>query len=259
MSDGNPVADLAGDPTEAIEWTIDHLAQAASLPVRTVREYQTVGLLPGPRRQGRIGLYGPSHLRRLQLVARLRERGYSLAGIADLLGRWRTGSDLGEVLGLEPDQLVHIDEPGAPASQEQLAAVLPDFVPEHLDALVATGVVERCPPDRFCIPSPSLLQLAIEARSAGLTCADVIELLQTINRAADTVADQVVHQIAQLPSETEPKDTAAFLQRSRGLLAHGLGRLTLHRIGRQLGVDDADADPAFRQLAGTQKKRGTRS
>ena len=103
------------------------------LAVRTVRADQTVGLRPGPRRQGRIGLYGPSHLRRLQLVARLRERGYSLAGIADLLGRWRTGSDLGEVLGLEPDQLVHIDEPGAPASPEQLAALLPDFVPEHLD------------------------------------------------------------------------------------------------------------------------------
>ena len=258
MSDGNPITDLAEERTEAIEWTIDHLAQAASLPVRTVREYQTVGLLPGPRRQGRIGLYGPSHLRRLQLVARLRERGYSLAGIADLLGRWRTGSDLGEVLGLEPDQLVHIDEPGAPASPEQLATMLPDFVPEYLDALVATGVLERCHPDRFCIPSPSLVQLAIEARRAGLAPADVLELLQTINRAADTVADEVVHQIAQLPNGTKPEDTAAFLQRSRGLLAHGLGRLTLHRVGSRLGVDNEDVDPAFRQLAVTRQKRGTR-
>ena len=91
------------------EWTIDELARLAGLPVRTIQEYKTLGIVPAPRRQGRVGLYGPSHLRRLELIARLRERGHSLAGIGDLLGNWSAGADLGEVLGLEPDQLVHVD------------------------------------------------------------------------------------------------------------------------------------------------------
>jgi DNA-binding transcriptional MerR regulator len=225
------------DPGPPDEWTIDELAGLAELPVRTIREYQTFGILPAPRREGRIGRYAPSHLRRLQLIARLRDRGYSLAGIGDLLGRWSTGADLGEVLGLQPDQLVHIDEPGAPATADQLQTALPDLVPDHLAELEATGVIERCAPDRYCIPSPSLLQLTVDALAAGLDPADVITMLGTIGAAADHVAATVVDQLDRLPNH-DPEATARFVRRGRGLLAHGVGRLTLHRIGRQLGVDD---------------------
>src|SRR5258708_12555211 len=71
---------------EAVELTVDELAQRARLPVRTIREYQTLRLLPAPRRQGRIGVYGQAHLDRLAAIGRLPRRGYSLAAIKDLLG-----------------------------------------------------------------------------------------------------------------------------------------------------------------------------
>src|SRR5262245_51662603 len=128
------------------EWTVDEVARLAGQPVRTVREYQTRGLLPPPRRRGRVGVYSPAHLERLRPIGRLQERGYSLAGIADLLGRWRAGADLAEVLGLEPDQLVHLDEPGAPATVDQLRQVIPALVPERLSDLEATGVIEAWGP-----------------------------------------------------------------------------------------------------------------
>ncbi len=247
-----PLRDAA--PTNEIaprEWSIDELAGLVGLPVRTLREYQTIGILPAPRREGRTGRYGASHLRRLQLIARLRQRGYSLAGIGDLLGNWRAGADLGEVLGLESDQLVHIDEPGAPATLDQLQALLPAMIPEHLAELETTGAIERCQPECFCIPSPSLLQLAIDAQEAGLSPSDVLALLGAIRQAADAVADQVVHQLGQLPGG-DPQATAAFLQRGRGLLAHGVGRLTLHRIGQRLGINtEADLDPAIYRLIET--------
>ena len=237
------------DDQPSTEHTVDELARLAGLPVRTIQEYKTLGILPAPRRQGRVGLYGPSHLRRLELIARLRQRGYSLAGIDDLLGNWSAGADLGEVLGLEPDQLVHVDEPGAPATLEQLSALLPAMIPAHLDALVTTGVIERCRPDRFCVPSPSLLQLAIDSHVAGLAPEDVIALLSAIQRAADTVADEVVHQIERLPTATATEAATALLQRGRGLLAHGVGRLTLHQIGQRLGIsDEADLDPVLRRV-----------
>jgi DNA-binding transcriptional MerR regulator len=240
-----PVTNTAGESAPS-EWTIDELARIAELPVRTIREYQTVGVLPAPRRQGRLGMYGITHLRRLDLIARLRDRGYSLAGIRDLLGRWGAGADLGEVLGLEPDQLVHVDEPGAPATLDQLSRLLPAIVPDHLDALEATGVIERCRPDAFCIPSPSLLQLAIDAQKAGLDVDDVIALLATIRRAADAVAEHVVDQMNRLPAADA---TTGFLQRGRGLLAHGLGRLTLHQIGRKLGItDETEVDSTLRRI-----------
>lgn len=229
-------AQTASPEAAAGEWTIDELAGLAALPVRTIREYQSLGIVPAPRRHGRVGLYGASHFRRLQLIARLRDRGYSLAGIGDLLGRWSSGADLGEVLGLEPDELVHIDEPGAPATLDQLRVLLPAMIPEHLDALESTGVIERCHPDRFCVPSPSLLQLAIDAQVAGLGADDVIALLAAIQRAADIVSDEVVRQIGHL--DADAAEAEAFLQRGRGLLAHGVGRLTLHRIGRRLGIGE---------------------
>jgi len=47
---------------------VDQLAARAGLPVRTIREYQTTGLLPGPERRGRVGIYGPTHLARLALI-----------------------------------------------------------------------------------------------------------------------------------------------------------------------------------------------
>lgn len=238
----------AGDEASPTEWLIDELAGLIGLPVRTIREYQTLGLLPAPRRQGRLGLYGSSHLRRLELIARLRDRGYSLAGIQDLLGSWSAGSDLGEVLGLEPDQLVHVDEPGAPATLDQLRALFPTISTDHIAALEATGVIEPGPPGRYCIPSPSLLQLAVEAQAAGLTSDAVIRLLGSIRQAADIVAEEVVQQISRLPRDADPAADAAFLRRGRGLLGHGIGRLTLHRIGRELGIDDAaQVRPAARQ------------
>jgi DNA-binding transcriptional MerR regulator len=243
------INEISPDAIIAREWTVDGLARLVGLPVRTVREYQTLGIVPAPRRQGRVGLYGESHLRRLQLIARLRDRGYSLAGIGDLLGNWRSGADLGEVLGLEPDQLVHVDEPGAPATLEQLTVLLPAMVPDRLDELTATGLIEHCGPDRFCIPSPSLLQLAVEALHAGLTPDDVLAMLSAIRGAADTVADQIVLQIANLPADAEADATRAFLQRGRGLLAHGIGRLTLHTIGRRLGIaEDNDVGDTIQHI-----------
>lgn len=232
----------------AEELTVDELARRAGLPVRTIREYQSLGVLPGPRRRGRIGLYGQSHVTRLEVIGRLQARGYSLAGIRDLLGAWRDGADLGEVLGLEPDQLVHLDEPGVPATLEQLSAVLPALVPGQLDELLAAGVVEACGPDHYCIPSPSLLQLAVDTLGAGYAPSDVLALLHTIRRATGAIADATIGLLADPPPDGDRDRLLALAQRGRGLLAHGTGRLAVHTIGRRLGVtDDRSVDTVLRE------------
>lgn len=232
----------AGTSANIEELTIDQLAHRAGVPGRTIREYQTMGLVAPPRRVGRIGLYTTTHLRRLQLIARLQERGYSLAGIADLLAAWRGGAALTDILGLEPDQLVHVDEPGAPATLEQLTELIPTLVPDRLDELVATGVVEACAPNRYCVPSPSLLQVAMDGLAAGLDADTVLGLLGSFRAAAESVSEAVLDAFAQLPDDADSAEIDALVNRGRGLLAHGLGRLTLHRIGRAVGATD-DAGP----------------
>ena len=230
---------------------VDEVASRAGVPVRTVREYQTMGLLPGPAKRGRVGVYGDGHLARLQLIGRLQARGYSLAGIKDLFSSWCDGADLGEILGLGPDELVHIDEPGTPATLDQLVAAVPALVPDRLGDLVAAGVVEECGAEHYCVPSPSLLQLARDALAAGYEPDRVVALLAAISQAADVVADAAVAALAEPPSTLDAAALERVAVRGRGLLAHGTGRLAIHALGRRLGItDEATAPDLIRQLLG---------
>lgn len=67
------------------EYTLQGLADASGITVRTLRYYLAQGLLPAPARQGRLTRYPESTLRRLALVKRLRAANLPLADIRDRL------------------------------------------------------------------------------------------------------------------------------------------------------------------------------
>jgi DNA-binding transcriptional MerR regulator len=223
------------------ELSVDELANRVGLPTRTIREYQTMGLVPPPERRGRKGIYRRTHLHRLQLIGRLQQRGYSLAGIRDLLTSWNDGAELTDVLGLSPDELVHLDEPGTPATLDQLARVLPAFVPKRLDDLLAVGIIDHCGPDRYCIPSPSLLQLTVDALAAGYTPTQVLALLSAIHDAAGLVATAAAKLLARPPADLDEAQLTRLANRGRGLLAHGSGRLTIYTLGQLLDANTTTA------------------
>ena len=75
------------------------------LSTRNVRAYQSLGLVPRPELEGRVGRYGPAHLERLRAVRRLQEQGFSLAGIRVLLDAYGRGQSLADVLGLRAEVL----------------------------------------------------------------------------------------------------------------------------------------------------------
>ena len=64
---------------------MEELAQEADVSVDTIRFYQKRRLLPPPRREGRLGFYGPEHLDRLARIRDLRRRGLTLALIGRLV------------------------------------------------------------------------------------------------------------------------------------------------------------------------------
>lgn len=66
--------------------TISTLAAAGGVGVETVRFYQRRGLLDTPARTGSIRRYGPSDLRRLHFIRSAQAAGFTLEGIAELLG-----------------------------------------------------------------------------------------------------------------------------------------------------------------------------
>ena len=67
--------------------TVDELAAATGMTVRTTRYYAGLGLLPPPERRGRMAYYGPGHRARLELVRSLQDHGFTLAAIEKYLKR----------------------------------------------------------------------------------------------------------------------------------------------------------------------------
>lgn len=102
------------------ELRVEELAQRTGVTVDTIRYYQSRGLIDPPRREGRIGWYGTSHLKRLGRIRILQQRGFTLAVISRLLNGELDGAD--ELLVVE---LSGISEkpPAGPPSHESRPSV----------------------------------------------------------------------------------------------------------------------------------------
>ncbi|GER85705.1 hypothetical protein KTAU_43390 [Thermogemmatispora aurantia] len=56
------------------ELSIDELSQVTGIPSRTIRFYNTQGLLPPPQKRGRVAYYSGEHVRVLTLIKELKEK-----------------------------------------------------------------------------------------------------------------------------------------------------------------------------------------
>ena len=175
------------------EYRVDELAREAGTTVRNVRAYQDRGLLPPPRREGRVGLYSEAHLGRLRMIGQLLERGYTLANIGELLDALAAGHEVGDLLGLgealtgpwsdEVPTYVTLDELlamfGEHASQEALQEGI------RLGVVVPEG-------DRLRVPSPRLLRAGAELAAAGIPLDEVFDQLRRLRRDMERIAGRFV-------------------------------------------------------------------
>ena len=63
----------------------EELAEEAGISVAALRSYQSKGLLPPPKHEGRIAYYGAHHLDRLRRIGELKSRGHTLKSIGEQL------------------------------------------------------------------------------------------------------------------------------------------------------------------------------
>jgi DNA-binding transcriptional MerR regulator len=231
--------------------TVDELARAGDIPVRTIRDYQTLGLLRPPKRRGRVGVYDPEHLRRLQLIGRLQARGYSLAGIRDLLDAWESGRNLPAVLGVEvgPGAL---DETPTVLTAGQLRKRLPGLTGGLLRKAQAAGLIHAQPGGRFIVRSPALVALVADAVAAGLPLADALELVREIQDRLGGLADVVAKRFMEgmwkpAIAAGRSEEMVPLLRRDRLLLVQATASLLAHELGRAL-LASAEDDPATQEL-----------
>jgi DNA-binding transcriptional MerR regulator len=240
--------------TKDDELTIDELARVAQLPVRTIREYQTLRLLPPPVRRGRIGVYGREHRERLALIGRLQERGYSLAGIADLLASFEAGTNLPALLGIDIGPAA-IDETPLRLTRDELTDRLPGLTATRLRRAFAAGLAARDGSEHFYVRSPALLALVADAVAAGIALDTMLDLVsalsEQLNDLASTIATHVIDQVWEpLASSEQQADIEPFLRRGRVLLLQAVASLLADRLGNALLARSATA------TAGHELRRG---
>ncbi len=162
--------------------TIDDLAAEAAVPSRTIRFYQSKGLVPAPVMKGRVAYYAKKHVERLELVAKLQDRGLRIDAIRELVKRLDEGSlDVKDWLGLD----AQLSKPWAEdrprtMTEDELLALYGRKRAGLLKDLTRHVKVER-KGDTFLVGSPGLVALAGKLEGAGVD-------LEVTAKAADVLA-----------------------------------------------------------------------
>jgi DNA-binding transcriptional MerR regulator len=232
------------------DYRIDELARAAGMTVRNVRVYQERGLLPPPRREGRVGLYDDAHLARLRLIGGLLERGYGFAHIEELVSAWERGRDLSHLLGLEAALTgPWSDEIPGYATIDELADMYDGQITETTTArAIELGILE-VEGDRFRVPSPRILHAGAELVAAGIPLPAVLELAAQLQTDIDHSAGLLVQAVAThilsehgpdwLPTGPELPQLAELIGRLRPLAQMAvdayLARAMEHHVRAVLG------------------------
>ncbi|MEV7172254.1 MerR family transcriptional regulator [Streptomyces sp. NPDC093224] len=168
------------------EYRTEELADAAGIPVRTLRFYRERKLLQPPRREGRIAWYGDHHLARLRTIAALLERGHTLGGIAELTAAFEKGRDvgqLGELLGIGWSE-----ETPVRLTPEELADYFEgEVTPENLAASLDLGYV-AVDGDAIVHVSRRLLDVSAALVREGVPLAEVLETGRRVREHADAMA-----------------------------------------------------------------------
>ncbi|WP_229350842.1 MerR family transcriptional regulator [Streptomyces sp. UNOB3_S3] len=170
------------------EYRTAELAAEAGITVRTLRFYRERGLLPAPRREGRIAWYGERHLARLRTVAALLDRGHTLGGIAELIAAFEGGRDVAELLGTPWSE-----ETSVRLTPEELADHFAgEVTPENLAAALDIGYL-AVDGEEIVHISSRLLDAATSLVRAGIPLSAVLTAAREVRAHADALAAMFAH------------------------------------------------------------------
>lgn len=178
------------------EFTIDELAARAQMTVRNVRAYAGRGLIGAPRLAGRTGYYNQEHLKRLQLIRALLDRGYTLTAVERAILS-NPAASAGHVL----DLLSLLHQPSSEEEPELMTrdalAALADVARDDalIDALAERGLVEWKGRDEVILVRPTIVRAGIAASAMGLAPETVMQLLPLIESQLGVVADAFVDRV----------------------------------------------------------------
>ncbi len=236
------------------EYSIDELARVAQTTVRNIRSYQSKGLLPTPRRDGRTNVYSDVHLARLRLIANLLGRGFTLTSIDEVLTAFERGDGFSELLGLEAAiTSPWATEPPGQVSLVELATMFgAAFSPAGVKRAIELDLIRRSGPARFVAPSLRLLNVGAELVRAGIPLEVLFEQIAELRRDVESISRRFVQLIARevfdrygrdrIPPPSEQRRLTEFVKRVRPMaktaveveLARALEGVVQEELGQRL-------------------------
>lgn len=246
--------------------SVADLALRSGVSVRTIRYYQSRGLLGAPARRGRSAQYDESHLSRLRVIAALQEQGLRHHAIRQLLQHVPDSDQAGEWLGLgeamarpwtedRPVLLTQAEleqrltagaagDPTGPAGPGPIDLTRRRLGTDNgLRALIEHGLVERrtdTVPVVYLVPSPGLLDVALEADRIGLDFKAAARLRDLIQSRLEALAGDLVTQFTEEVSvkrlaQGGPQDLAGLLGPLQPLTRRTVDLIFAHEMERAQG------------------------
>jgi DNA-binding transcriptional MerR regulator len=170
------------------ELTVEQLAQRTDMTVRNLREWQSLGILPPPRKRGRTGYYGPDHVERVERIRGLRADGFPL----ELIRRILEGGGGPEEELVEFAHAVRTpfqDEAPQVVALAELARRFKVTDPSALERALELGLLRRRDDGQIEIPNPRLARIGEALMELGLTLDELLELTARVRRHQEAVAE----------------------------------------------------------------------
>ena len=236
------------------ELSLDELAERSGVSARTIRYYQSEGVLAAPRRDGRDARYNPGHLERLELIAELQERGLKLEAIKSLLSRAGKRSSVSEWLGIdEALRASWTDDQPANMTLAEVHERLGRRPRRLVGELVDAGLLVRQDNGSFVAPSDAMLDLTLRLLDASVTIDVAGRAANLLRRRLAQAADDLVKLFdaetgRSFAGEGAPEEVAAALDALRPVAIDAAGLILAQELER-----------ALRHLATTGTRRSRRS
>lgn len=234
--------------------SVDELAAATGLTVRTTRYYAGLGLLPPPVRRGRMAFYGPEHRARLELVRALQDHGFTLSAIEKYLAKISNDASV-EELALQRAMLTS----WSAGTAERLTLRQLEkragrsLSAEDLELLDSTSAVRRID-DRFELLAP--FEVATQLLALDIPRESVLAAANAITTHMDSLADElttILHERVLAPFRQESPDAAEQARMEKKMAQ--LRRLTLEAV--VTGFQRAANQVISRSLAGPEPEHSS--
>lgn len=186
------------ETVSGIEMTVEDLSTRTGVSVRNIRAYQTAGLMPPPRLRGRLGLYDAEHQGKLELIRDLRQQGFRLDAIKDMLdkapqGAWTEYALISELFSTT---FFTVESPKRKAFSEMAAHWDSKATPRQKERLSTNGLYRQVSDgDEFEILSPALERIGVQLAELNVPLDTVLDLQDELIRHTRAIAAAYVEQL----------------------------------------------------------------